>query len=190
MAAESAALFTGRAAYVISQLYYYLVAIVAIGFVMGGVIAGSMALRELAFPDPGAVTRSSVRFLLQGLAFAVPGAVTVWWHLAEARRGEGRVAPGASWGRSLYFHGVAFVAYPVALGGIVATLLPLINAVSMPECPIAFGGLCANTGDALRSAANGAIIVLVSGAVWWWHLRNGRRIVVPGVWPSDPMEGR
>src|SRR5207342_3521178 len=31
--------FTGRAAYALSQLYYYLVAIVAIGFVIGGTIA-------------------------------------------------------------------------------------------------------------------------------------------------------
>jgi hypothetical protein len=46
--------FTGRAAYALSQLYYYLVAIVAIGFVIGGTIAALIAVRQLAWPDPGA----------------------------------------------------------------------------------------------------------------------------------------
>jgi len=46
--------FTGRAAYALSQLYYYLVAIVAIGFVIGGTIAALIALRQFAWPDPGA----------------------------------------------------------------------------------------------------------------------------------------
>jgi hypothetical protein len=171
-----------------SQLYYYLVAIVAVGFVIGGAIAAVIALRELAFPDPGSQTRDSVRSLLQGLAFAGPGAAAVWWHLAQARRQEGRLAPGAFWGRSLYFHGVAFVAYLVALGGIVATLFSLVDAALVPDCPVFVeADFCTDAEEALRSAANGAIVVLVSGAVWWWHLREGRRTVTPVMGASVPV---
>ena len=36
-----------------------------------------IVLRQLAWPDPGSTTRQSVEGLLQGLAFAVPGAIGV-----------------------------------------------------------------------------------------------------------------
>jgi Domain of unknown function (DUF5671) len=175
--------FTGKAAYALSQLYYYLVAIVAIGFVIGGTIAALIALRQLAWPDPGSLTRQSVMALLQGLAFAVPGAVAAWWHLGQARQREGRVAAGAFWGRSLYFHAVAFLAYVVALAGVVATLFSLIEAAFAADCPQTIGRdlgvVCTDTDDALRAALNGLIVVLVAGTVWWWHLREGRRTVSP-----------
>ena len=176
--------FTGRAAYALSQLYYYLVAIVAIGFVIGGTIAALIAVRQLAWPDPWSVTRQSVEALLQGLAFAVPGALAAWWHLGQARKREGRVAAGAFWGRSLYFHAVAFLAYVVALGGVVATLFTLIDAAFAADCPATIGRdlgflVCTNAEDALRAALNGLIVVLVAGTVWWWHLREGRRTVSP-----------
>ena len=176
--------FTGRAAYALSQLYYYLVAIVAIGFVIGGTIAALIAVRQLAWPDPLSVTRQSVEALLQGLAFAVPGALAAWWHLGQARKREGRVAPGASWGRSLYFHAVAFLAYVVALGGVVVTLFSLIDAAFAADCPATIGEdlvfvVCTDADDALRTALNGLIVVLVAGTVWWWHLREGRRTVSP-----------
>ena len=176
---DSTRQFTGRAAYVLSQLYYYLVAIVAIGFVIGGTIAALIALRQLAWPDSGDETRESVRHLLQGLAFALPGAVAAWWHLVQARRREGRVAPGAFWARSLYFHAVAFIAYVVALGGVVATLFSLIDAALPPRCPTFAPVVCTDSEDALRAALNGLIVVLVAGTVWWWHLREGRRTVSP-----------
>ncbi len=154
------------------------------GFVIGGTIAALIALRQLAWPDPGSVTRRSVQALLQGLAFAVPAAVAAWWHLAQARQREGQVAPGVFWGRSLYFHGVAFVAYVVAFGGVVGTLFSLVEAALATDCPTTFGEdlafvACTDAGDALRSALNGLIVVLVSGVVWWWHLREGRRTVSP-----------
>ena len=176
--------FTGRAAYTLSQLYYYLVAIVAIGFVIGGTIAALIALRQLAWPDPGSVTRQSVEALLQGLAFAVPGALAAWWHLGQAGKREGRVAAGAFWGRSLYFHAVAFLAYVVALGGVVVTLFSLIDAAFAADCPATIGEdlvfvVCTDADDALRTALNGLIVVLVAGTVWWWHLREGRRTVSP-----------
>lgn len=171
--------FSGKPAYVLSQLYYYLVAIVAIGFVIGGTIAALIALRLLAWPDPGSVTRASVRSLLQGLAFAVPGAVAVWWHLGQARQREGMMASGAFWGRSLYFHGVAFIAYVVALGGVVATLFSLIDAALPPPCPPFVPFVCTDSEDALRRVLNGVIVVLVAGTIWWWHLREGRKTVSP-----------
>ncbi len=158
-------------------LYYYLVAIVAVGFVIGGTIASVMALRVLAWPDPGSVTRASTRFLLHGLAFALPGAVSAWWHLGQAKRREGIVAPGASWGRSLYVHGVAFIAYIVALGGVAVTLFLLIDVVLPPPCPSIASFACNDSEVAVRAVANGVIVVLVAGTVWWWHLREGSRTV-------------
>jgi hypothetical protein len=144
---DAAHQFTGRAAYALSQLYYYLVAIVAIGFVIGGTIAALIALRQLAWPDPGGVTRQSVEALLQGLA-------------------------------------LAFLAYVVALGGVVAALFSLIDAAFAADCPGTIGQdlgfvVCRDADDALRSALNGLIVVLVAGTVWWWHLREGRRTVSP-----------
>jgi hypothetical protein len=181
---DAAPTFTGRAAYSLSQLYYYLVAILAIGFVIGGTIAALIALRQLAWPDPGSATRQSVEALLQGLAFAIPGALAAWWHLREARQREGRVAAGAFWGRSLYFHAVAFLAYVVAFGGVVATLFSLIEAAYAADCPATIDRdlgflVCTDADDALRAALNGLIVVLVAGTVWWWHLREGRRTVSP-----------
>ena len=130
------------------------------------------------------MTRQSVEALLQGLAFAIPGALAAWWHLGQARRREGRVAAGAFWGRSLYFHAVAFLAYVVALGGVVATLFSLIDAAFAADCPETIGRdlgflVCTDADDALRAALNGLIVVLVAGTVWWWHLREGRRTVSP-----------
>jgi hypothetical protein len=175
--------FTGRGAYALSQLYYYLAAIVAVGFVIGGTIAGLIALRQLAWPDPGSVGRDSGKALLQGLAFAVPGGLSAWWHLGQAKQREGPIPSGVFWGRSLYFHVVAFVAYVVTLGGVVATLFALIDAAFATGCPTTIGEelfvVCNDAGDSLRAAANGLVVVLVAGAIWWWHLREGRRTVTP-----------
>ena len=177
-------MFTGRGAYALSQLYYYLAAIVAVGFFIGGTIAALIALRQLAWPDPGSVGRDSGKALLQGLAFAIPGGLSVWWHLDQAKQREGPIPSGVFWGRSLYFHGVAFVAYVVALGGVVATLFALTDAAFATECPATLGEdlfVCNDAGDSLRAAVNGLTVVLVAGAIWWWHLREGRRTVAPVV---------
>ncbi|MGH2540368.1 MAG: DUF5671 domain-containing protein, partial [Actinomycetota bacterium] len=132
---DAAPRFTGRAAYVISQLYYYLVAIVAFGFVIGGTIVSLIALRGLVLPDPGTEASDSVRGFLQGLAFAVPAFVAAWWHLVQARRRQGLGVHGEFWGRSLYLHGVAFMAYGVTLGGVIAALFSLVEAAFAPDCP-------------------------------------------------------
>jgi Domain of unknown function (DUF5671) len=178
---DAAPRFTGRAAYVISQLYYYLVAIVAIGFVIGGTIVALIALRELVLPDPGTETSDSVRALLQGLAFAVPAVVAAVWHLVQARRRQRLSLHGEFWGRTLYFHGVAFMAYGVTLGGVIATLFSLVDAAFAPDCQVqpsdVLVDFCTSASDALRAAINGLIVAVVAGAVWWWHLRQGGRPV-------------
>ena len=160
-----------------------------IGFVIGGTIATLIALRQVAWPDPGIETRLSVQALLQGLAFAVPGAVAVWWHLGQARACEGSLAPGVFWGRSLYFHGVAFVTFVIALSGVAATLFSLVDAAFAADCP-SIGDLdlveCGSR-VALRAAINGLIVLFVAGVIWWWHLREGRRTVPPGVDDDVPM---
>jgi hypothetical protein len=132
--------FTGRAAFAISQIYYYVAAAIGVGFLVGGAIAALIALRHWILPgsdegfgpvtDP---TREAARSFLGALAFAVPGALVFRWHLREARRREAAFAPRAFWGRSLYFHLVAVIALPIALGGVAATLHSLRDA-ALPSC--------------------------------------------------------
>lgn len=180
------------AAYAFSQLYYYVVAVVGVGFLLGGAIAALIGLRQLVLPDPGQETREAVRAMLQGLAFAVPGAGAALWHVGQARRREGRMTTKAFWGASLYFHLVALIAFVTALSGITASLFGLVDAALPPRCftplPVRVQvviGFCTSRADALRSASNGLIVVLVAGAVWWWHLRQGRRVGGPPA-PSIP----
>jgi len=172
--------FTGRAAFAIAQIYYYGAAVVGVGFVIGGAITALIGLRELVLPSPGHADRDAVRSMLAGLAFAVPGVVFAVWHLREARSREGRVPPGAFWGRALYFHLVSFIAAVTVLSGIAAGLVALVDAALPPPCAVPVfgepgGGSCAGSADALRDALNSAIVVIVAGAVWWWHLREARR---------------
>jgi len=172
-------LFTGRAAFAIAQIYYYGAAVVGVGFVIGGAIALLIGLRQLALPGEFDTTRESERLMLQGLAWGLPGFAFAWWHLREARSREGRLTPGAFWGRSLYFHLVSFIAAVTVLGAVTAGLYALIDAAFAPECPEVFDGLgagfCPDAANSLRAAVNAAIVVLVAGAVWWWHLREARR---------------
>ena len=98
--------------------------------------------------------------------------------------------PGVFWGRSLYFHGVAFVTFVIALSGMAATLFSFVDAVVAPRCPTGFISIdCTDTGAAVRAATNGIIVVLVAGVIWWWHLREGRRAVTPDPDASVPMMG-
>jgi hypothetical protein len=108
----------------------------------------------------------------------LPGFAFAWWHLREARSREGRVTPGAFWGRSLYLHLVSFIAAVTVLGAMTAGLYAVIDAAFAPECPEVrgFGAeFCQDAAGSLRAAVNAAIVVLVAGAVWWWHLREARR---------------
>jgi hypothetical protein len=168
--------------------------------VIGGAIAALIGLRHLVLPSstgfpPFDTSRAGVRSILGGLTFVLPGIGFAWWHLREARRTERRFVPGAFWGRPLYFHLVAFVAGIIALGGSVAFLMALRDA-AYSACP-QFGALppgvsppfapgCGDTLDQLRSALDALIIVLVAGVVWWWHLREARKLAPAPAVPETP----
>jgi hypothetical protein len=123
---------------VISQTYYYVVAAIGVGLLLGGGIAALVGLRQWLLPSEGfgsdaAASRNAVRTLLGGLAFAIPGATILATHLREARRREGIVPPGAHWGSSLYFHLVAFASLMIAVGGVITLLHSAIDA-AFPQC--------------------------------------------------------
>jgi hypothetical protein len=139
---EQTSASSGRSATVISQTYYYVVAAVGLIFLLGGLIAALIALRKWVFPISetgssfyrGTVDRNdAARSFLGALAFAVPGAIVLWWHLREARRREGRRITRESWGGVLYFHLVALISLLIALGGVVATLHALRDR-ALPIC--------------------------------------------------------
>jgi hypothetical protein len=189
-------IFTGKAAFAIRQLHYYVVAIVAIGFAIGGAFATLIAVRQLALPAGGDTTRESGRALLDGLAILIPAAALFAWHFREGRRGDERFFPGKSWSGPLYAHVVALVSVFVAFAGAMAALRSIVDLV-LPRCLSALdfasspnfkliGGVgdspllstdsCfPSHGDAARSIANGLIMLVVGGAVFLWHIRLARR---------------
>jgi hypothetical protein len=133
-----------RAAIVISQAYYYVVAAIGLAFLLGGAIAALIALRKSILPLSEASGSSgpfggptdandTARSFLGALAFAMPGALVLAWHLREARRREGTRVSRAPWGGVLYFHLVALISIAIALGGVVAALHGLRDAV-VPLC--------------------------------------------------------
>jgi len=131
----------GRGATVISQAYYYVVAAIGLIFLLGGLIAALIALRKWVFPISDVVPagyggmdrNDAARSFLGALAFAIPGALVLWWHLREARRREGRRVSRESWGGVLYFHLVALITLMIALGGVVATL-HAVRDWALPIC--------------------------------------------------------
>ena len=136
--------FSDRAAIVISQAYYYVVAAIGLAFLLGGAIAALIALRKLILPLSEAAGSSgpfggpgdsndTARSFLGALAFAIPGALVLAWHLREARRRESGRELRATWGGVLYFHLVALISILIALGGVVTALHGLRDAV-VPFC--------------------------------------------------------
>ena len=126
----------------IAQAYYYVVAAIGLIFVLGGTIAALIALRKWILPvsgDPSEFfgsppdSNDAIRSLLGALAFAIPGALVLVWHLREARRQAGRRASSRSWGETLYLYLVAAISLLIALGGAVAMLHALRDAV-VPFC--------------------------------------------------------
>lgn len=133
---------SGRGATVISQTYYYVVAAIGLIFLLGGLIAALIALRKWVFPISevgsgfygGPLDRNdAARSFLGALAFAIPGALVLAWHLREARRREGRRTSRESWGGVLYFHLVALISLMIALGGVVAAL-HAVRDWALPIC--------------------------------------------------------
>jgi Domain of unknown function (DUF5671) len=134
---------SGRAATVISQTYYYVVAAVGLAFLLGGLIAALIALRKWVLPisDVGSSgfyggpldRNDAARSFLGALAFAIPGALVLTWHLRQARRREGRRTSRESWGGVLYFHLVALISVMIALGGVVASL-HAVRDWALPIC--------------------------------------------------------
>jgi uncharacterized protein DUF5671 len=175
---------TGRAAYVLSQLYYYVAAVVGMGFVIGGLVAILFGIRTLVLPREFEQARDGLRTILIGVAFALPGLVALLWHLREARRREGRRAPSASWGSALYFHLVALIGLGFVMGGTVGVLVSVVEVV-LPQCFEAGGGLVTGPAcfpepdEAARGAVDAAIFVIAGAPVMWWHLRQGRRATAP-----------
>jgi hypothetical protein len=133
--------FSGRAVLVISQAYYYVAAVVGLAFLLGGGIAALIALRKWLLPisevsasfGGPSDSNDTARSFLGALAFAIPGALVLAWHLREARRHEGSRVSQASWGGVLYFHLVALISLLFALGGVVATLHAVRDSI-MPLC--------------------------------------------------------
>jgi hypothetical protein len=126
----------------IAQAYYYVVAALGLFFVLGGTIAALIALRKWILPasgdaseifGPPADANDAARSLLGALAFAIPGALVLVWHLREARRQAGRRASSRSWGETLYLHLVAAISLLIALGGAVVMLHALRDSV-VPFC--------------------------------------------------------
>ena len=178
----------GRAAYVISQLYYYVAAIVGVGFVIGGLIGFFFGVRTAVFPEAFETARDGLRGMLLGLAFAIPGLVTMWWHIRQARAREGRVPSPAFWGSTLYFHLVTLVALFFVLGGTAGFLAVLGEAVvprcydfAAPATDLVLSGTSCETdwSQTGRQLMNAAIFVIVAGPIMWWHLRQGRRMTAP-----------
>ena len=132
---------SGRGA-AIAQAYYYVVAAIGLIFVLGGTIAALIALRKWILPasnDPSDFfgstpdSNDAARSFLGALAFAIPGALVLVWHLREARRHAGRRASSRSWGETLYLHLVAAISLLIALGGAVVMLHALRDSV-VPLC--------------------------------------------------------
>jgi hypothetical protein len=131
----------GRGA-AIAQAYYYVVAAIGLIFVLGGTIAALIALRKWILPASGDPSdffgstpdsNDAARSFLGALAFAIPGALVLVWHLREARRHAGRRASSRSWGEILYLHLVAVISLLIALGGAVAMLHALRDS-AVPFC--------------------------------------------------------
>jgi Domain of unknown function (DUF5671) len=171
----------GRAAYVLSQLYYYVAAVVGVGLVIGGAVAILFGVRTLVLPREFEEARDGFRGMLLGAAFALPGLATLWWHLREARRREGGRPRPTFWGSSLYFHLVALIGLFFVIGGTVGVLAAVVNLV-LPQC-FGSGRILADCfpqqNDAARAALDAAIFVIAGGPVMWWHLRRGRRLTAP-----------
>ena len=186
----------GRAAFVISQLYYYVAAVIGFALVLGGLIGLLLEVRQLILPREFEEARRSIRGIFLALGFVVPGAVVLWWHLGEARKRESARSVSAFWGKVLYYHLVALIALGFAVGGSVRMLTGVVDA-AYPECfrtfaeipvpepvepgtelePLSPEGVrrCESRAEGGRRVLDGAVFLLVAGPLYLWHFREGRR---------------
>lgn len=175
----------GRGAYVLSQLYYYVVAVIGVGLLIGGAVAALFGLRTVVLPREFEAARDGLRTVLFGMAFALPGLALVWTHLREARRREGGPFTEAFWGSSLYYHLVALISLVFVLIGTIGILASLVDLAVSP-CPDGSGDIVGWCGPAEvgRRIVDFAIFLIVAGPVFWWHLRQGRRTTGTPTAPS------
>ena len=171
----------GKSAYVLSQLYYYVVAVIGVGLLIGGGVAALFGLRAIVFPRELETVRDGIRTLLFGAAFALPGIALLWTHLREARRREGGPFTEAFWGSSLYYYLVAVISLVFVLIGTIGILASFVDLAVSP-CPASRGGdivgWCGPE-EVGRRIVDFAIFLVVGGPVFWWHLRQGRRLTGP-----------
>ena len=64
--------------------------------------------------------------------------------------------------------------------------IPQVSAVAeVPPGTLIEEEFCYPTrDDALRNAVDASMILIVAGPVFWWHLRQGRRLTAP---PREPL---
>jgi hypothetical protein len=192
--AEERSAVEGRPAHVLSQLYWYAGAVVGVGLLLGGAIAFVLGIRTLVLPREWETLRHGVRAMLHGLAFALPGLLLIWSHLRAAKRTERWAGAPVFWGRSLYFHLVALVALAFVLVGVIGLLHAAIE-LAVPDCFPGEPPVYRSLGDAEqcypppsevgRTALDLGLVLLVAAPVYWWHLREGRRTVAPGLAAPD-----
>ena len=191
----------GRAAFVISQLYYYAAAVIGVGMVLGGLVGLLNGARIAILPDEYQTARDGVRQMLQAVAVMIPGGVTLWWHLRQARRRERHPTEAMFWGGALYYHAVALVSLVFILVGTSIMLSSAVDAV-LPPCRV--GGFAeygpppgdpdAPVGESetrpseericeqipgnetLRRVLDGGLLLVAAVPFFWWHLRQGRRL--------------
>ncbi len=193
---EGVPAFTGRAAYAISQTYYYAAAAIGVIFLLGGSIAAVIALRGLVYHLNPQLVHQGPRSVLNGLAFALTGGLVAWWHLREVRTRAGDAPGPVFWGGALYAHVVALFALIVAMAGTVIVLMGVVS-LAFPVCvsnPVMGGGsagfissgslpggtFCLSTSKASAiGILDGVIVLTLAGVVWFWHLRQGRTSTAP-----------
>ena len=181
-----------RAAHVISQVYYYIAAVIGFGLFLGGAIGALFGVRELVLPREFESVRGGIRTIVHGLSFALPGLALMWWHLRQARSREDRPTTSVFWGRSLYFHLMALVALVFVLIGGIGLLFnlgdaavgcerqehALVDIETFERSPS--DAFCyPSSEEAARNAVDSSIFLIVAGPVFWWHLRQGRRLTAP-----------
>ena len=183
----------GRGGWVISQLYYYLVAAAAVGLVVAGGIQILHGLREVVLPRAFESRHNGFYQMLQALALILPRWIFLGWNLQQARAREHVRLTRIAWPRALYFLLVSLFTVAFVYFGAITVLRSLLQAgwqacglgavipiFSGPGAIAARGPCLPSHTDALRSALDGLVVFVVATAAWHWHLRQLRRETAGG----------